>query len=269
MTMTSEAYILVTIPNVTLTSSTSGTLTGQLALEYITFDIPPTAAAVTQDVLLVVVLRAGTNNNIVPFEAPLDPARALTVSSVRPSPGAPRRRYVFHATRDDAEFTLELPESNADDNVELFHSVLVGYLADLRVQGELLQSQSAPPARVVEETATAEDLRGRFVLMNEDDGEIIGTLDNSVRVNEDPSLAERGHERDPVIVELPEGADTLEQLSDEEVLVRTIPPEDRDWMLKGAVFVRYALCTHSSSLSLTLRIIVMPSLEPPLSLRAQ
>jgi spartin len=47
--------------------------------------------------------------------------------------------------------------------------------------------------------------------------EIIGTLDNSVRVNEDPSLAERGHERDPVIVELPEGADTLEQLSDEGV----------------------------------------------------
>jgi len=41
--------------------------------------------------------------------------------------------------------------------------------------------------------------------------EIIGTLDNSVRVNEDPSLAERGHERDPVIVELPEGADTLEE----------------------------------------------------------
>ena len=48
---------------------------------------------------------------------------------------------------------------------------------------------------------------------------------------------ERAHERDPVIIELPEGADTLEV----EVLVRTIPLEDRDWMLKWAIFVRYAL----------------------------
>ena len=254
MTTTSEAYILVTIPNATLTSSTSGTLTGQLALEYVTFDIPPTAAAVTQDVLLVLVLRTGNNNNVVPFEAPLDPARALTVSSVRPSRGPPRRRYLFHSTRDDTEFAVELPDQNADENVELFHSVLVGYVTDLRVEGGPLQSAPAPSTRVVEEEVAAdpeEDLRGRFVLMNEDDGQIVGTLDSSVRVNEDPSLAERGHEGDPVVVELPEGTDTLEELSDVEVLVRTIPPEERDWMLKGAVFVRHVL-SPSPSLSLTL-----------------
>ena len=97
------------------------------------------------------------------------------------------------------------------------------------------------------------DLRGRFVLMNEDDGQIVGTLDSSVRVNEDPSLAERGHEGDPVVVELQEGTDTLEELSDVEVLVRTIPPEERDWMLKGAVFVRHVL-SLSPTLSLTLRV---------------
>jgi len=209
MTTTSETYILVTIPNATPTSSTSETLTGQLALEYVTFDIPPTAAAVTQDVLLVLVLRTN-NNNVVPFEAPLDPARALTVSSVRPSRGAPRRRYLFHATRDDAEFTVELPDQSADENVELFHSVLVGYVADLRVQGGPLQSAAAPPTRVVEEDAAAEpegDLRGRFVLMNEGDGQIVGTLDSSVRVNEDLSLAERGHEGALVVVKLPKGTD--------------------------------------------------------------
>jgi spartin len=254
MSTTSEAYILVTIPNATLSSSSSGTITGQLALEYVTFDLPPTAA-VTQDVLLVLVLRTG---NVVVFEAPLDPTRALTVSSAQPSSsrsgggggGSARRRYVFHATRDDTEFTVELPlppveQPNADD-IELFHSVLVGYVTDLRVDGELqlqLQSSPAPPARVVEGVAAAEeDLRGRFVLMNEGDGEIVGTLDGSVRVREDPSLVEKGHERDPVVVELPDGADTLDDgLLDEEVLVRTIPPEDRDWMLKGAVFVSHAI----------------------------
>jgi hypothetical protein len=124
--------------------------------------------AVTQDVLLVLVLRTGNNNNIVPFEAPLDPARALTVFSVRPSLGAPRRRYVFHATRDDAEFALEPPNQTRPTTLS---SSTASYLTDLCVQGELLQSQSAPPARVVEETVTTEDLRGQFVLMNEDDGD--------------------------------------------------------------------------------------------------
>ena len=271
MSTTSEAHILVTIPNATLSStSSSGTLlTGQLALEYVTFDLPPTVAAATQDVLLVLVLR--TPNNVVAFEAPLDPARALTVSSVAQPPPSSRNsnsgsgarwRYVFHATQDDTEFTVELPleQPNADaDDVELFHSVLVGYVADLRVDGEL-QPQS-PPARLVEEGASAaaaeddDDLRGRFVLMNEGDGEIVGTLDRSVRVREDPSLVEKGRERDPVVVELPEGADTLDDgLLDEEVLVRTIPPEDRDWMVKGAVFVWYVLFSPChSTLSLTVR----------------
>jgi spartin len=247
MSTTSEAYILVTIPNATLTSSSlssGGTVNGQLALEYVTFDIPRTAsAAVTQDVLLVLVLRTGTtcssnnsNNNNVAFEAPLDPARALTVSSVLPS----RRRYVFHATRDDTEFTVELPIVTDNDDVKLFHSVLEGYVADLRIDGELQsQSQSARGVAVEDSAAGGEeDLRGRFVLMNEDDGEVVGALDRSVRVREDRSLAEKGRERDPVVVELPEGADTLDELLDEEVLVRAIPPEDRDWMLKGAVFVR-------------------------------
>ena len=121
MTTTSEAYILVTIPNATLTSSTSETLTGQLVLEYVTFDIPPTAAAVTQDVLLVLVLRTN-NNNVVPFEAPLDPARALTVSSVQPSRGAPRWRYLFHPTRDDAEFTVELPDQSRKARTKMSNS---------------------------------------------------------------------------------------------------------------------------------------------------
>jgi spartin len=262
MSPTSDAYALVTIPSATLTSSSSGTLTGQLVLEYVTYDIPPTAQ-VTQDVLLVLVLRSGNNNNnnnnnnnTVLFEAPLDPARALSVSSVPPpsSFGVARRRYVFQATRDDTELTVELPENNdnAADDIELFHSVLVGYVTDVRVNGERLQLQPSalppPSARVVEAAAPVagagagaadEDLRGRFVLMDEDDGEIVGTLDRSVRVYEDPSIGERGREQDTLVVEVPEGADTQDGLLEEEVLVSTIPPEERDWMVKSAVFVRY------------------------------
>jgi spartin len=290
MSPTSDAYILVTIPSATLTSSSTGTLTGQLVLEYVTYDIP-TTAQVTQDVLLVLVLRSGNNNNTVLFEAPLDPARALSVSSVPPpsSFGVARRRYVFQATRDDTEFTVEIPESNSNaaDDIELFQSVLVGYVTDVRVNGERqLQSSALPPpsARVVEETAAPvvgagadEDLRGRFVLMNEDDGEIVGTLDRSVRVYEDPSLEERGREKDTLVVEVPEGADTQDGLLEEEVLVSTIPPEDRDWMMKTAVFVRYVFLSslHPPLLpfellsSLTFAFLAMPSPALPLFSRVQ
>lgn len=255
MSPTSDAFILVTIPNATLTSSSTGTLTGQLVLEYVTFDVP-TSAQVAQDVLLVLVLRSSGNNTVL-FEAPLDPARALSVSSVPPpsSFGVARQRYVFHATRDDTEFTAELPE-NAGDDIELFRSVLVGYITDVRVNGEQLQLQQqsalpppapaalagpAPVAGAGTIVGADEDLRGRFVLMNEDDGEIVGTLDRSVRVVEDPSLEESGREKDTLVVEVPEGADIHDGLLEEEVLVSTIPPEERDWMLKTAVFVRYVI----------------------------
>jgi spartin len=229
MSTTSEAHILVTLPTATLTSYPSGTLTGQLALEYVTFDIP--ASTVTCGVLLVLHL----DNHDGAFEAPLDPARTLTASVL--SSGA--RRYVFHATRDDTELTLELPATpETADDVELFHSVLVGYATDLRgvvppTPGVPQYSGGGPG---VDEAVTEEDLRGRFVLVNEDNGEIVGALDRSVKVYEDLSLGEKGHEGDPVVVELPEGADTLD---DVEVLVRTIPPEDRDWMMRGAVFTRH------------------------------
>lgn len=246
MSTTSDAHILVTIPNATLASSSSGTFAGPLALEYITFDIPSsTSATAMRDVLLV--LRIGTGNGA--FEAPLDPARALTVSTLPPgstttTAAVHRHRYVFHATRDDSEFTLEfLATRETADDVELFHSVLVGYAADVHggTEGSAAAAGVAGARAVDGGDEGEEDLRGRFVLVNEDSGEIVGALDRSVRVHEDPSLGERGHEDDPVVVELPEGeggGGALDELRDIEVIVRAIPPEERDWMLKGAEFVR-------------------------------
>jgi spartin len=236
-TVTSDAYVLVTIPNATLTSPSSGTLTGRLALEYITFTIPASASA-ARDVLLV--LRLGDDpDSVSGFEAPLDPARAIT-ATVLPS-GA--RRYVFHVTRDDLEFTLALPEATED--VDLFHSVLAGYATDLRGGGgsgtassSVLLPEGGPHSGYPQ--GVEEDLRGRFILVNEDGGEIVGALDRSVRVREDPSLGETGHENDPVVVELPED-DTLGELRNVEVLVRTVPPEDRDWMMSSALFASYVI----------------------------
>ncbi|KAH9048253.1 hypothetical protein EDB84DRAFT_295786 [Lactarius hengduanensis] len=244
MSIISEAYILVTIPNATLTSPSSGTLTGRIALEYITFSIPAPSSAAARDVLLV--LRLGDDpDGVSGFEAPLDPARTLT-ATVLPS-GA--RRYVFHATRDDAEFALALPAPpEAAEDVELFHSVLAGYATDLRGDSAAAAPPSAPDGDGAHRVG--EDLRGRFVLVNEDGGEIVGTLDGSIRVREDPSLGQTGHENDPVVVELPDDVDdTLEGLRNAEVLVRTIPREDRDWMMRSALFASHVISGTTSLLT--------------------
>ena len=70
------------------------------------------------------------------------------------------------------------------DDIELFHSVLVEYVTDVRVNGkQRLQSSAQPPsARLVEEAqvtapmaragAADEDLRGQFVLMDQDMGRL-------------------------------------------------------------------------------------------------
>ncbi|KAH9001574.1 hypothetical protein EDB92DRAFT_2051132 [Lactarius akahatsu] len=256
MSVISEAYILVTIPNATLTSPSSGTLTGRIALEYITFSIPASSSAAARDVLLV--LRLGDDpDGVSGFEAPLDPARTLT-ATVLPS-GA--RRYVFHATRDDGEFALALPAPpEAAEDVELFHGVLAGYATDLR-GGGWGDSAALPPAapggdgahhypQRVGASWGEEDLRGRFVLVNEDGGEIVGTLDGSIRVREDPSLGQTGHENDPVVVELPDDVDdTLEGLRNAEVLVRTVPREDRDWMMRSALFASHVISGTTSLLT--------------------
>ncbi|KAI0320297.1 hypothetical protein OF83DRAFT_1239174 [Amylostereum chailletii] len=226
MSVQPEAYLLLTIPNASI-DTPSGRIAGDLALEYVTFDAPTAGP----DVLLVV--RVGT------FETVLDPTRTVAFS-VLPSG---EHSYTLHGTADAAELALTLPAPSAHaqgaDDIETFHSVLAEY-------GDFRGPSTVPPYREGDGKALLEDakpvpeedLRGRFVLVNEDNGEIIGALDNNVRVREDPLLGEKGHEKDPVVVELPEGADDL---NDVEVMVRSIPPEDRGWMMKGAVLASHVI----------------------------
>lgn len=61
--------------------------------------------------------------------------------------------------------------------------------------------------------------------MNEDSGEIVGALNRLVRAREDSSRGEKGCEEGSVVVELPEGADMLDEVRDWEVLVRTVLPK--------------------------------------------
>ncbi|TFY76482.1 hypothetical protein EWM64_g7531 [Hericium alpestre] len=223
MSDTKQAFVLVTIPNASLTTPTD-TLNGELVLQYVAHPNAP------KDIVLILKLDS--------FETPIDPRQPITQSTL-PSGD---HEYVFHSTPDDpTELLLTFPaQENIQSEIETLHSVLADYgnfRGDFVPAGSLGTDPEGPGARAIAlEDGEEQDLRGRFVLVNEDNGEVIGALDDRIRVREDPTLAEKGHENDPVVVELPEDVEDVEHLSEEELIVRSIPPEQRDWMMKGAVF---------------------------------
>ena len=79
-----------------------------------------------------------------------------------------------------------------------------------------------------------EAARGRLVFVDDNTGEVVGELDNKLRINEDPALSTPGAENAPVVIEI---ADDEAQ----EVFARVIPPEERDWITNSATLVRYVL----------------------------
>ncbi|KAG8887633.1 hypothetical protein FRB99_004224, partial [Tulasnella sp. 403] len=76
------------------------------------------------------------------------------------------------------------------------------------------------------------DLKGRLVLVDEDDGEVVGTLGEQFSIKEAQNVAE--NDKAPVIIDIPEeGQHTI--------YVQSINPEEQDFILKSAQFVSRGL----------------------------
>jgi len=84
----------------------------------------------------------------------------------------------------------------------------------------------------------AEDYKGRLVLMDEDSGEVVGALDEKVPIKEDNAISARGHEKDPVVVDLPTEEEELAGRI--EAYVHPPTPEQQDMLMKTAGLIRYA-----------------------------
>ncbi|TIB31082.1 hypothetical protein E3P86_03387 [Wallemia ichthyophaga] len=93
-------------------------------------------------------------------------------------------------TLPDAYIDIELPEKHSDEDKESLE-VILGSYASLPVP----QAQS--------------DLRGKLCLVDTQDGQILGSLDEaqSGAPVEDPSLSETGNEKHPVVVDFPDQPD--------------------------------------------------------------
>ena len=77
-------------------------------------------------------------------------------------------------------------------------------------------------------------------MINEDTGEVVGEVEDRFKIKEDPLMHEKGHEHDPVIIEVPEETTRQADANVLEAFARIVPPEQRNWITSSANVVRYA-----------------------------
>jgi spartin len=191
-----------------------------------------------------------------------------------------QRAYTFEPANEKSGVVhLIIPPPTEDaphvaQDIETFDHLLTQY-TDLSWTFDLPEIRSVPPplpARTgyspqpgahdhqtnikanVEQAKPVEDsdLRGHLVLMDESNGDILGELPTSLHLTEDPALPNHAQASDAVVLEMqPEMYDACtgavqagmigEDLREaREVIVRAVPPEEQDWLMKSATLVRYA-----------------------------
>ena len=223
--MSFEAFTLLTLPVTTLNIGHQSH-SGPLELTCVSLaveggkDMQGDYPSLHQEIYLVVRVRGQ--------DTPIDPSRPITFSYDNAT-----RSYVF-GTADGSTGTLYLPTPSPNEAVVLddqntFHGILAQY-ADLKESS----SSSSQIGTVPDKTVSHEAARGRLVFVDDNTGEVVGELDNKLRINEDPALSTPGAENAAVVIEI---ADDEAQ----EVFARVIPPEERDWITNSATLVRYVL----------------------------
>ncbi|KAJ7348985.1 hypothetical protein DFH08DRAFT_697168 [Mycena albidolilacea] len=234
-----DAFLLLTLSNCSLVAN--GTQqSGSLALECVTIQVPgpPTGSH------LYLVLRMNE------MEFPVDPTTRVILKVLESG----SRKYTFLATDAEPEIVLtialpNLPDSHFLEDVEIFEGIVAQY-ADLQdvAAHDIPDSDVAPN---IHNKADSEELRGHLVLVNQDNGEVVGEFDKKFSVREDPTLGQKGHENDSVMIQLPESTDdSYYDANALEIFARAIPPEQQDWITKSATIISHAI-SGSTTLLLT------------------
>ncbi|KAF9464641.1 hypothetical protein BDZ94DRAFT_1256212 [Collybia nuda] len=250
-----EAFLLLTLANTTLSTSTGSSESGILNLECITIQIPGASTSADRDVYLILRLNS--------IETPIDPAR-----TIHRTDGSGWRTYSFHGTdADPTELTVTIwPPTPSNSNsgfledLETFEGILAQY-ADLRGSSDSVNVTNPIPTtsntgNVIgsDYSRTHSDLRGQLVVVNEDTGEVVGQFDDGkFKVQEDPRLREKGHENDAVVIEIPEPSDDPDDDANAlKMFIRAVPPDQQDWITKSATIVSHAISTTTSLLLTTI-----------------
>ncbi|KAF7441158.1 hypothetical protein PC9H_001507 [Pleurotus ostreatus] len=250
-----EAFLLLTLENATVRTPTN-VLTGVLGLQCVTVTIDnDRTAAPAHDVFLVLQLNG--------FETPIDPAR--TITHERSENGT--RTYTFHRTEfDNTQLVISITPPEKDqafvEDLETFEGILAQY-ADFRGYTASATSVNARPSSIpppyrtdYSDVGTAipgshGDLRGHLILVNEDNGEVVGEFDRQFAVKEDPQLREKGHENDPVYIEVPDQTLQDEDANARELFARAVPPDQENWITKSATVISHTISATTNLLLTT------------------
>jgi len=200
---TVQGFLLLSLSNVSLISPSIKD-SGTLALECVTLPV----SSGDRDVWLVLRL-----NN---FEMPIAPNQVIRHSRAN-------HTFIFEAPTGDVILHLRAPSTPSEaEDVETLEVILAQY-------GVLIAED--PDGKNSERDG---DLKGRLALVDEDNGEVVGTLGDQFKIREDASLGVKGREKDPVVIDIPDG-----DVVGSEMYVYGIPYEQEDTLMKGAALLRY------------------------------
>lgn len=239
MSASPEAFALLVLADTSLTVGDS-TETGYLALECVTITHPGSTSPQDRDVYLV--LRVNFT------ETPLDPERVVQRVD---SPGY--RRYIFTGTPADPSeltlsFKLPVPEGSNPaylEDLDTFENIIGQYHTELRAAVQETPTSPTPKSlgnvTIGGTTQNEKDLRGHLVMVDEKSGEVVGQVEDSFRIMEDPSMHIRGHENDPVIIEVSGESGAASDARALEAFARIVPPDQQNWITSTATVVRHVL----------------------------
>lgn len=112
--------------------------------------------------------------------------------------------------------------------------VLLRQYGSIRPDDTALANVSAVPMGTKESAALPEEMRGRLVLVNQDNGEVVGQLDEELDVEADKGVASDNKNK-PVVLDF--GNEIAGYAP--KVKVQTVPEDELDdWMLKSAHTLR-------------------------------
>ncbi|KAL5533502.1 ADH6_3 [Sanghuangporus sanghuang] len=265
-----QGFLLLTLNNVeAILPGSSGPIIDQLALECVTLPENPSSflseVELERDVWLI--LRVGPNEMAISptqvirhfrsermfiFEAGANPVG--TESKWILKLPVPRNRS---DTEDQETFGVLLEQYSAVEAIDSYgsppayseaitqspisispHSSLTKRPVPPPPTQQIVEKPPLPPRSVSpglpHEKLHNDDLRGRLVLVDENDGELVGTLGEQYNIREDNALQTRGHEKDPVIVDIPADGDTTRA---ENVYVYPVPLDQQDSIMKTASII--------------------------------
>lgn len=226
-----EAFILLNLPNASLTVGNNAH-TGTLSLECVTVQAGhflDRKAVPNHDVFLVLRVDA--------FETPLDSSGTIRCSVANGT----RRYLLLSGTEEQVTIHFREPgpqeqETRLREDLETFDNILSQYAEFKGPQSSSLPLRVSSH-RSINIDNKEEDLRGHVVLIDEDNGEIVGELENAFVVEKDPVRDSKAGEEEHVVIELRK-EDGEPDEDPRAVFVRALPAGHENYITNSASLVR-------------------------------